>query len=133
MLVLDEPTAGLDPHATRTMVQIFRRLHQQGKTLVLITHDLELVAELSTHIAVLQQGRLLIQGTARAVLSNPDFAVQSGLETPVSLRFARALAARRAGVPAELLSIDEIVRCFAAADCCPGPPVKEDNHASLSG
>ena len=112
VLVLDEPTAGLDPHATRTMVGIFDRLRQQGKTLVLITHDMEIVAELATHVIVLRQGQLCLQGPVREVLPAADFADLSGLETPMPVRLAQALVNRGASIPGDLLTLEEIVRFF---------------------
>jgi len=110
VLVLDEPTAGLDWRATRRMCEVFLRLQEQGKTLVLITHDMDLVAELATHVVVLRQGQVQLQGHARQVLSNPDFPRLSALEPPASIRFVRALAALGAAVPGDLLTLEETAR-----------------------
>ena len=114
VLVLDEPTAGLDGWATRNMSQVFRQLQEQGKTLVLITHNMDLVAELATHVIVLKEGSIQLQGHTRAVLSNPDFVALSGLEPPAPIRFMRALTSRGAKLPSDLLTLEEIASVFAA-------------------
>lgn len=116
VLVLDEPTAGLDGRATRNMSQVFRQLQKQGKTLVLITHNMDLVAELATHVVVLKKGSIQLRGRARAVLSNPDFAGLSGLEPPAPIRFMRALISRGAELPPDLLTLEEIVDVFGTND-----------------
>ena len=56
VLVLDEPTAGLDPRTTASLCKLFVELSNQGRTLVLISHDMELIGHLATHVVVLRQG-----------------------------------------------------------------------------
>ena len=85
VLVLDEPTAGLDSQATLSLCAIFHQLRKEGRTLVLISHDMDLVAQLATHTAVLQEGRIHLQGPTRTVLSDPDFDRTSGLEPPAPM------------------------------------------------
>lgn len=114
VLVLDEPTAGLDPGAARALATVFHRLQEGGTTLVLITHDLELVAGLATHVAVLHQGRVQQNGPMRQVLADPDFAEVSGLEPPAPVRLARALASRGLAVPPDAVTLDELVEALTA-------------------
>ncbi|MSR84349.1 MAG: ATP-binding cassette domain-containing protein [Candidatus Latescibacteria bacterium] len=115
VLVLDEPTAGLDPHSTRHLIELFRQFQREGKTLVLIAHDMDLVAELATHVAVLGQGRLQLCGPARQILTHPDFTRLSGLEAPSTVQLMQALAARGLAVPAGVLRFSEAVDFLAAA------------------
>ncbi|MBI2505840.1 MAG: ATP-binding cassette domain-containing protein [Candidatus Latescibacteria bacterium] len=115
VLVLDEPTAGLDPRSTRQLTQLFRQFQQQGKTLVLIAHDMDLVAELATHVAVLGQGRLQLCGPARQILTHPDFTRLSGLEPPSAVQLMQALGARGLAVPSGVLRFSEAVDFLAAA------------------
>ena len=114
VLVLDEPTAGLDPRSTRHLTELFRQFQQQGKTLVLIAHDMDLVAELATHVVVLGQGRLQLCGTARQILTNPEFTRLSGLEAPTAVQLIQALVARGVKAPAGLLKFTEVVDFLAA-------------------
>ena len=113
VLVLDEPTAGLDPGASRNLRVVFQQLNQRGTTLVLITHDMDLVAHLATHIVVLSAGRLVLQGPARAVLSNPNFPQVGGLEPPPPVQLMHALATRGCAVPTDLITQDEVTDFLA--------------------
>ena len=97
VLILDEPTAGLDPQGATSMCELFARLREQGRTLVLISHDMDLVGQLATHVVVLHQGRIQLQGPTRKVLSDPKFDGMSGLESPAPIQLGRAL--RQRGVP----------------------------------
>jgi energy-coupling factor transport system ATP-binding protein len=109
VLVLDEPTAGLDPRGTRDLAQVLLELNRQGQTLVLISHDMDLVAELATHVLVLHNGRLHLQGPTRQVLSDPDFAQVTGLEAPAPVRLLQHLSARGWPVPGDLMTLAETV------------------------
>ncbi len=120
ILVLDEPTAGLDGRTARKMSEVFLRLRQQGKTLVLITHNIDLVAELSTHIIVLEEGKIRHEGTTRDLLSDPDFPSWSGLEAPAPIQLTQALAARNCFVPSNLITHGEIAE-FISTHLSPPP------------
>ncbi len=115
VLVLDEPTAGLDPRTTRHLTEVFRQFRDGGKTIVLIAHDMDLVAELATHVAVLGQGRLQLCGPARQILTHPEFGRQSGLEAPSAVQLMQALAARGLAVPPGVLRFSEAVDFLASA------------------
>ena len=70
LLVLDEPTAGLDPDMADNFVQLLRLLHQElGLTVIMVTHDLETLAGLATHIAALAEQRIVARGTPAEVLA----------------------------------------------------------------
>jgi len=77
LLLLDEPTRGLDYQAKRRLVCILRRLVQQGHGVMLATHDVELVAEVATRVVVMAEGEVVADGSAADVLvSSPAFAPQ---------------------------------------------------------
>ena len=114
VLVLDEPTAGLDPRATQNMRAVFRQLQERGTTLVLITHDMDLVAELAGHLIVLRQGRVELQGPARQILTDPDLPLRSGLERPAPVRLMQALAARGYPAPTDLITREEVLEFLDA-------------------
>ena len=68
LLLLDEPTAGLDPESADTFCELLRSLHRElGLTVVMVTHDLDTLFELSTRIAVLADQTVIVAGTAREV------------------------------------------------------------------
>ena len=113
VLVLDEPTAGLDPRGTADLAQIFERLRQQGRTLVLISHDMDLVGRLATHVVVMQQGRIQLQGPARTVLSDTRFDGLSGLEPPAAVQLSYALKQRGIALPGIPLTLEETAAWLA--------------------
>ncbi|MGA0876059.1 MAG: energy-coupling factor ABC transporter ATP-binding protein, partial [Bacilli bacterium] len=58
-----EPTAGLDPEGAAAMMQLFTNLHQQGLTIVMVTHDMELVYQYATDVIVMEAGQVKVQTT----------------------------------------------------------------------
>ncbi len=76
LLLLDEPTAGMGEQETYDITQLVRRLHRESKyTIVLIEHDMRVIFHLADRITVLDQGRLLAEGTPQDIAANE--AVQS--------------------------------------------------------
>ena len=86
-LALDEPTNDLDPRARRTLIQVLGRLEA---TLLVATHDLELVLALCERAVLLDDGRVVADGPARALLGDERLMAEHGLEVPLSLRLAAA-------------------------------------------
>jgi cobalt ECF transporter T component CbiQ len=84
LMLLDEPSAYLDPAATRQMVQIVRRLNSEyGYTFIVVTHDMELAAELASRALIMQDGRILADGSPRQILTNQALLKAARLEPPV--------------------------------------------------
>jgi ABC-type branched-subunit amino acid transport system ATPase component len=72
LLLLDEPTAGMNPHETRIMTRFIKRLQaEQGLTILLIEHDMKVVMDISDHIAVLDYGSKIAEGSPSQVRANP--------------------------------------------------------------
>ena len=113
VLVLDEPTAGLDPQTTASLCKLFVELSNQGHTLVLISHDMELIGRLATHVVVLRQGRIELQGPTRAVLAHPEFEPISGLMPPTSVQLARHLRQRGLALASDPLTLRETIDWLA--------------------
>ena len=113
VLVLDEPTAGLDPQTAARLCQLFAELSSQGRTIVLISHDMELVGHLATYVAVLRQGRIELQGPARTVLAHPKFESISGLVPPMSVQLARHLRQRGIALVGDPLTLEETIDWLA--------------------
>ena len=122
VLILDEPTAGLDPRGRAMLRRVLARLRERGITLVQVTHSMEDAAR-SDRVIALDQSRLVAAGTPREVFSpaNERRLVQSGLGIPRSLRVAREL--ERRGWPAlgEPLTTDELVGAICAKGTAPFP------------
>ncbi|MGM8212246.1 energy-coupling factor ABC transporter ATP-binding protein [Virgibacillus sp. W0430] len=70
ILVIDEPTSQLDPQSTEAIFSIIELMKEKGKTIILVEHKIELIAEYADHIIVMKDGEAVIQGSADNVLSN---------------------------------------------------------------
>ena len=82
MIVMDEPVAGLDPKGIELMKSIFRTLVQSGKSVVVITHNMDFVAEICSRVIVISNGTILYDGFPRQLFSNEEIMQKSGLEVP---------------------------------------------------
>lgn len=81
ILVIDEPTSQLDPESTAEIFSIINLLKEQGKTIFLVEHKVDLIAEYSDEVIVLKDGRITLSGSTRDVLSNMDL-LQMGVMLP---------------------------------------------------
>ncbi|NLW37977.1 MAG: energy-coupling factor transporter ATPase [Peptococcaceae bacterium] len=98
VLVLDEPTAGLDPRGRRQLLDLVESFRQkEGSTVVLVTHNMEEVAARAERIAVLHKGRLAMLGTPREVFNRAEELRAMGLDISVAAALMRQL--REAGLP----------------------------------
>lgn len=82
ILVLDEPTAGLDPRARDFLLKDVEALHRGGTTVVMISHSMDDVARLATRIAVLEKGGLDMVGSPQEVFSQVERLTRMGLDVP---------------------------------------------------
>ena len=82
VLVLDEPTAGLDPQGRKQLLQHILALHGAGTTLVMISHNMEELAEVCDRLYVLADGKTLLHGSAAEVFGDPARLQQLGLDVP---------------------------------------------------
>jgi len=90
IMIFDEATSMLDPYARKDLMKYIRQLHQEGLTIVMITHDIE-EALLSERIVVLKNGEIVLDGPIHDVLSHPQELQDAHLSLPVSLQIASQL------------------------------------------
>jgi ABC-2 type transport system ATP-binding protein len=91
VLVLDEPTNGLDPVGIAETRELIRELARGGKTIILASHLLDEVEKVCTHVAILRRGELLMAGDVNVVLTNEDF-IEAGAGTGNSAVLQQLLA-----------------------------------------
>ena len=111
VFILDEPTAGLDWRSAQEVMAHLRALWQQGHTIILVSHDMRLVAEHAAQTLVMEQGRVLASGPTHAVLAQDDVLRQAQIRPPQVRQLALRL--RDLGVSPETLSVE----AFADAWC----------------
>jgi cobalt/nickel transport system ATP-binding protein len=84
ILVMDEPTAGLDPRARRQLIALLRRFHH---TMIIATHDMDLIDELCERTIVLNNGEVAADGSTTEIFNNLALLEDCGLEQPSAMRF----------------------------------------------
>ena len=94
ILVLDEPTAGLDPVGRKELMALFKKLHQDGITIVLVTHLMDDVAEFADQVYVMEKGKLVKGGKPSLVFQDIEFMENVQLGVPKITRFAYKLVKR---------------------------------------
>ena len=114
ILVMDEPTAGLDPRGRAELGRILRSLHERGVTIIEVTHSRS-VAVRAQRIFVLDQAHLVMSGTPRQVFSyrNEERLRQAGLGLPTALDWARRLRANDVPCVEAPLTLEELARSLA--------------------
>lgn len=111
ILVLDEPTAGLDPEGAQEILSILTMLNkEQGVTILLISHDMEEVARVSSRIIVMSEGTVALDGSVQEVFENGELLEKLGLEVPPVNRFSRIAATFMPGVPRNLFSVEAVLK-----------------------
>jgi len=107
ILVLDEPTAGLDPIGRKELMALFKKLHQDGITIVLVTHLMDDVAEFADQVYVMEKGKLVKSGKPSLVFQNVEFMEKIQLGVPKITRFAQRLAERGVSFKQLPITIEE--------------------------
>ena len=97
VLVLDEPAAGLDPKARKSFLDMVARLHEEGLTVVMVSHNMDDLANLCDRVAVMSEGKLLMEGTPAEVFARAAELTSVGLATTSPEHFANLL--REGGLP----------------------------------
>ncbi|AKB29112.1 ATPase component of general energizing module of ECF transporters [Methanosarcina siciliae T4/M] len=115
LLVLDEPTTGQDRGHIRKFLDKIRELNRLGKTVILITHDMELAAEYAERVVVMKQGKILLDGPTAEVFSSPEELGAAGLLPPLPARLALDLRKQGIDIP-RILTVSDLKR-FLKARC----------------
>ena len=112
ILVLDEPTAGLDPAGRKELMSLFKRLHEAGMTIVLVTHLMDDVANFADTVYVMEKGRLVKSGEPRQVFQDVAFMESIQLGVPKITKFAQELENRGLTFPYLPITIEEFKEVF---------------------
>lgn len=111
ILILDEPTAGLDPSAHRDVLNLIRRIHrQEDMTILLVSHNMGDIAELADRVLVMNRGRLVMNGTPAEVFARGKQLREIGLGQPPATEFMERLKERMPEIDAAPLSIEDAAK-----------------------
>lgn len=105
VLILDEPTTGLDYKEQRSMMDMVKRLNERGSTTIFITHHMWVVAEYAQKVFVIKDGRILLKGSKREVFSNEKILEESFLRPPHFVQLANRLGKT-------FLTPEEMIACL---------------------
>ena len=114
-IVLDEPTAMLDPQGRRDVMDTIKRLNREGITIVLITHHMPEAAE-AQRVIVMEDGRIAADGTPKEVFSQVELLRQVGLSVPDTTALLYALNQSGYDFPLDALSVEECAQALAQSD-----------------
>lgn len=113
VILLDEPTRGMDHGRKQRLASLGRRLQSAGRTLVYLTHDVEFAYAATDRAVVLHRGRVLLDGDTHSVLSDPAI-LEAGLQMATIPQLAAMLGPL--GVPPDVASLEGIVRHFSGGN-----------------
>jgi energy-coupling factor transport system ATP-binding protein len=82
ILILDEPTIGQDHQQKENLRQFILQMQTQGKTIVIVTHDVEFVAECNPRVVLMREGKIVADGIGKDILTNPEILEQSSIILP---------------------------------------------------
>ena len=108
IFVIDEPTSQLDPEGTERIFEIIHMLKEQGKTIILVEHKVDLIAEYADEVLVFQKGRLLKKGDARTVLSDLEL-LEHGTMLPQAVILERELRLNGIVLPKVPVTTEECI------------------------
>ena len=109
VLILDEPTAGLDPRGRDRILSMLEQLHaEQHTTIVMVSHSMDDMARLATRLIVMAEGKILATGTPREIFSQEKMMISAGLGVPQVASLCSALRAKGFDLPPDLYRPEEL-------------------------
>lgn len=136
VLILDEPAAGLDPLGKKELMELLHAIHGQWcKTVVIVSHDMDEIAENCTHAAVFSEGRVALCGTPKEIFSRGDELAAMGLGVPVTARAAQIMRGRGYAVDTDFTCddfVNKVLELYRAENAA-GAPAGGTHKESAGG
>ena len=107
ILILDEPTTGLDYRQQRSMMEMLTVLNNQGHTIIIITHSMWIVTEYTKRTIVMNNGRIILDGPTRNIFTREDTLAKAGLKPPLIVQLSNRLGAGA-------LSVNEMLQALSS-------------------
>lgn len=112
VLILDEPTAGLDAQSTEQLLNLIATFHQEGRTIILITHQMEQVARYADQVVVMNHGQLVTATTPEQLFADSQLMAANQLNRPAAVQIAHQLRKWGVDLPA-VLTLDQLAKVLA--------------------
>lgn len=113
ILVLDEPTAGLDPQGAKEMMTLFMNLNKEkNKTVLLVTHDMEHVMNYCDHVIVLDHGKVKHESDVNTFFRHPEWMIDIGINPPSIIRLKMQLQKAGFDIPDDVMDQSKLVECI---------------------
>lgn len=109
VLILDEPTAGLDPQSTRNLKSIIKNLNQKGITIILISHNLDLIAQIASKVALLNEGKLIKYCSKQEFFEDINILKKFDLEIPLTIELISELKDKKIVVTEDFFDLKELI------------------------
>ncbi|WP_313342672.1 energy-coupling factor transporter ATPase [Sedimentibacter sp.] len=107
-IVLDEPTAMLDPSGRREVMDTLKKLNKNGKTILLITHYMDEAVQ-ADRVVIIDKGNIKLDGTPKEVFRNIDEIKKFGLDVPQVTELAQELVKEGINIPPDIIDVKELV------------------------
>jgi energy-coupling factor transport system ATP-binding protein len=115
VLILDEPTAGLDPRAHDEILELIRRLHRKrGTTILLVTHSMDDAARMADRLCVMKQGRLFLSGAPQEIFQHTEELEASGLALPQVTQVMQELRRRGIDIDSACYTVEQAAQAILA-------------------
>lgn len=111
-LVLDEPVAGLDPRLKNLLLDRLKQLHRRGLTIIMVSHNMDDIAQLADRVIVLNQGTIVLDGMPQVVFREVDTIKQAGLLLPEITQLLTQLQKSGFAIPTDILTRSEAVEAI---------------------
>lgn len=112
ILVLDEPTAGLDPQGTKEMMHLFKDFQQTGKSVIMVTHDMNQVLEYCDHAIVMNHGKIEKNCSVTELFNETEYLESLSIDLPIITSFIHQLNQQGFNLPVSIKSVDELIEAI---------------------
>lgn len=109
ILILDEPTAGLDPQGTNEMMSLFKRINESGKTIILVTHDMNHVLQYCDEVVVMNHGKVEKHDIVTNVFKDSEYLNSLGIDLPIITNFIIKLNNQGFNLDSSINNIEQLI------------------------
>src|SRR5699024_10459676 len=109
ILILDEPTAGLDPQGTNEMMSLFKKINDMGKTIILVTHDMNHVLQYCDEVVVMNHGKVERHDSVVNIFKDSEYLNKLGIDLPIITDFILKLNKGGFNINTSIKDIDELI------------------------